>query len=79
MKTFSTDGRIPLSVLPDDGDPADDGDCAGDGADRLSPEDRAWDADNAEATANAASRSRYASLPGRELVDLEAVSDLWLD
>jgi hypothetical protein len=71
MKTFSTDGRIPLSVLPEDGESA--------GQDRLSPEESAWDADNAEATANAASRSRYASLPGRELVDLEAVSDLWLD
>jgi hypothetical protein len=71
MKTFSTDGRIPLSVLPDDAESAH--------PDRLSPEERAWDADNAEATATAASRSRYASLPGRDPVDLEAVSDLWLD
>ena len=69
MKTFSTDGRIPLCVLPDGGEP--------DQPDQPSPEEDAWSADNAEATA--APQSRYVTLPGREPVDLESVSDLWLD
>jgi hypothetical protein len=70
MKTFSTDSRIPLLVPPNGDESAH--------PDSLSPEERAWNADDAEAAA-AAIHSRFVSLPGREPVDLEAVSDLWLD
>jgi hypothetical protein len=66
MKTFSTDGRIPLCILPD-------------GDDSSNPEQRAWDADNDEAVSAAKTRSRFLSLPGRETLDLESISDLWLD
>jgi hypothetical protein len=71
MKTFSTDGRIPLCVLPEDGEST--------LTDPLSTAQRAWDADTAESTAAAKTYSRYVSLPGREPMDLEAISDLWLD
>jgi hypothetical protein len=71
MKTFSTDGRIPLCVLREGGESAH--------PDQLSPEEHAWNADNAEATALDAAHARFVTLPGREPVDLEAVSDLWLD
>jgi hypothetical protein len=71
MKTFSTDGRIPLCVLPDDGEPPLTG--------PLSIAQRAWEADTAESTAAAKTYSRYVTLPGREPMDLEAISDLWLD
>ena len=72
MKTFSTDGRIPLCVLPEDGEPVHPG--------QPSPEEHAWNADNAETMSAATTASyRFVTLPGREPVDLEAVSDLWLD
>jgi hypothetical protein len=71
MKTFSTDGRIPLCVLPDGGESARH-------HDPLSPEEHAWHADNAEALA-AWTRPRFVTMPGREPMDLEAISDLWLD
>ena len=71
MKTFSTDGRIPLCVLPEDGESAH--------RDPLSPEQHAWDTDNAEATAAAKTSPRIVSLPGREPLDIEAISDLWLE
>lgn len=71
MKTFSTDGRIPLCVIPDGASPH---------CDPHSPEQQAWDADNAEAAAAAGrTGSRFISLPGREPLDIEAISDLWLD
>jgi len=74
MKTFSTDGRIPLCVLPDDDEPV-----RTDVGDAADPEQRAWDADNAEAVSAAKTGSRFLSLPGRETLDLESISDLWLD
>jgi len=70
MKTFSTDGRIPLCVLSNSAEPT--------RADAQSPEEQAWHADKAEALSTSA-RPRYVTLPGREAVDLEAISDLWLD
>ena len=73
MKTFSTDGRIPLCVLPDGGESVPQH-----AADPLSPEVHAWNADNAEAVA-AWTRPRFVTMPGREPMDLEAISDLWLD
>jgi len=72
MKTFSTDGRIPLYVLPNGSEPVPQHD------DPLSPEVHAWHADNAEALA-AWTHPRFVTMPGREPMDLEAISDLWLD
>ena len=72
MKTFSTDGRIPLSVvLPEDPAPSDK-------ADLQSPEEHAWRTDTAEAL-TAWTQPRFVTLPGREPTDLESISDLWLD
>jgi hypothetical protein len=74
MKTFSTDGRIPLRVLSDSSS-----ESAHHANDPLSPEEHAWNADKVEALATAWARPRFVNLPGREPLDLEAISDLWLD
>ena len=67
MKTFSTDGRVPLGVLlPDSG-----GDPTPHPADIET-------ADKNESL-NAYTQPRTVTLPGREPLDLEAISDLWLD
>ena len=66
MKTFSTDGCVPVAVLlPDGGEPA------------PHPADIET-ADKNESLA-AYTQSRTVTLPGREPLDLEAISDLWLD
>ncbi|HWG25553.1 hypothetical protein [Actinospica sp.] len=71
MKTFSTDGRVPLGVvLADDGEPA-PAPSSPDPADIET-------ADKDEALA-AYAQCRTVTLPGREPLDLEAISDLWLD
>jgi hypothetical protein len=69
MKTFSTDGRVPLGVIlpdrPDDAEPA------------PHPADIET-ADQNEAL-DAYTQPHIITLPGREPLDLEAISDLWLD
>ena len=66
MKTFSTDGRVPPGpVPPDNGDPT------------PHPADIET-ADNNESL-DAYTQPRTVTLPGREPLDLEAISDLWLD
>jgi len=77
MKTFSTDGRIPLCVvLHDDAEPSSPHEAYAE--DPQSPEEHAWHADTAEAL-SAWARPRFVTLPGREPTDLESISDLWLD
>ena len=73
MKTFSTNGRIPPYVLLEGGEtaPADA---------QQSPEELAWqEADTVEALNTSWAAPRFVNLPGREPLDLEAISDLWLD
>jgi hypothetical protein len=66
MKTFSTDGRIPLEVvLPDGGDPT--------------PHPADIETADENESLDAYTQPRTVSLPGREPLDLEAISDLWLD
>jgi hypothetical protein len=48
------------------------------GSDDVTPEEQAWYADQDEAIA-ASLQPRTVHLPGREPLDLEAISDLWLD
>ena len=74
MKTFSTDGRIPACVLPEGGE------SAYHHADpQQSPEELAWHADTDEAVDASWTTPRFVTMPGREPLDLEAISDLWLD
>jgi hypothetical protein len=73
MKTFSTDGRIPAYVLTEGGESARHADP------QQSPEELAWHADTAEAVDASWTSPRFVTMPGREPMDLEAISDLWLD
>jgi hypothetical protein len=72
MKTFSTNGRIPPSVLTEGGES-----ISPDA--QQSPEELAWHADTVEALNTSWASPRFVNLPGREPLDLEAISDLWLD
>lgn len=66
MKTFTADGRVLTSVRPPEDDPGTPNPAEIETADRD------------EALA-AYPRPRTVTLPGREPLDLEAISDLWLD
>ena len=66
MKTFSTDGRVPPGViLPDDGEPT--------------PHPADIETADKNESLDAYTQPRTVYLPGREPLDLEAISDLWLD
>jgi hypothetical protein len=66
MKTFSKDGRVPLCVvLPDGGEPT--------------PHPADIETADKNESLDAYTQPRTVSLPGREPLDLEAISDLWLD
>ena len=72
MKTFSTDGRVPLGVvLPEEsGNPT---------TSVSSPDPADIQATDQDEALDAYARPRMVTLPGREPLDLEAISDLWLD
>jgi hypothetical protein len=65
MKTFSTDGRVPLGVVLPDGEPT--------------PHPADIETADKNESLDAYTQPRTVSLPGREPLDLEAISDLWLD
>jgi hypothetical protein len=94
MKTFATDGRVPLGViLPADAStdaaaeahpapasiPVPVNACAAPTSPTTTPHPADIEtADTAEAL-SAYPRPRTVALPGREPLDLESISDLWLD
>jgi hypothetical protein len=70
MKTFSTDGRVPLGVVLDE---------AGECAPATSPHPADIETADLDEVLAACAQPRTVSLPGREPLDLDAISDLWLD
>lgn len=76
MKTSSTHGRIPPPTAPPAPEPVPD--PAGDPVAAAPHPADIESADQDEALA-AYPRPRTITLPGREPLDLEAISDLWLD
>lgn len=80
MNTFGTPRHTRLRFLPaseEDGEPLADPEAEPDTEDEQDTEEK-QDAEDAEDEQDAA-HGRYARLPGRDPIDLEAISDLSLD
>ena len=81
MKTFTTDGRVPLAVILPDPDPDNDPDRGDDenAPAPSSPHPADIETADQDEVLAAYTQPRTVTFPGREPLDLEAISDLWLD